>query len=152
MISKLKYIGTKTEDLIEIYCLYVRSLLEYCSVVFHSSLTKEQIDQLENVQHVALFAILGENYVSPSAAREMTGLPELSERRERRLETFIRRSLDHPKHSKLFPRKEVKSERSVRDREPFQVNFARTEFYSRSTIVYCQNKANQMVRDGKLKL
>ena len=67
MISKLKYIGTRTEDLIEIYCLYVRSVLEYCSVVFHSSLTVNQSKQLEAVQSASLFAILGDNYVSSSA-------------------------------------------------------------------------------------
>ena len=152
MISKLKYIGTKTEDLLDIYCLYVRSVLEYCSVAFHSSLTNEQINQLECVQQVALFAILGDNYVSHEAAREMTGIQKLSETREERVESFIRRSLVHPKHSKLFPRKKVDSEREVRSREPFIVNYARTEFYRRSTIMNCQNKANQMVAKGRLKL
>ena len=41
MITKLKYVGTKTEDLLDIYILYIRSIAEYCSVVFHSSLTNE---------------------------------------------------------------------------------------------------------------
>ena len=89
MISKLKYLGTKTEDLIDIFCLFVRSVLEYCSVV--------------SVQTAALFTILGDNFVSSSAAREMTGLALLSERRERRVEAFTRKSLKHPKHSLLFP-------------------------------------------------
>ena len=39
MLSKLKYVGISTEDLIILYCLLIRSLTEYCSVVFHSSLT-----------------------------------------------------------------------------------------------------------------
>ena len=39
MITKLKYIGAPKEDLIEMYCLYVRSLTEYCSTAFHSSLS-----------------------------------------------------------------------------------------------------------------
>ena len=33
MLTKLKYVGVPKEDLINIYILYVRSLLEYCSVV-----------------------------------------------------------------------------------------------------------------------
>ena len=32
MITKLKYVGVCKEDLLEVYCLFVRSLLEYCSV------------------------------------------------------------------------------------------------------------------------
>ena len=41
LITKLKYAGVKTEDLIEIFVLYIRSITEYCSVVFHSWLTVE---------------------------------------------------------------------------------------------------------------
>ena len=47
MISKLKYVGVKIDDLIEIYILYIRSLTEYCSFAFHSSLTVEQNNRLE---------------------------------------------------------------------------------------------------------
>ena len=50
MLTKLKYVGTKTEDLIDIYILYIRSLVEYCSVAFHSSLTLEQEQKLERIK------------------------------------------------------------------------------------------------------
>ena len=50
ILTKLKYVGTKTEDLIDIYILYIRSLVEYCSVAFHSSLTQEQDRKLERIQ------------------------------------------------------------------------------------------------------
>ena len=40
MITRLKYVGVKIEDLIDIYILFIRSVTEYCSVVFHSRLTK----------------------------------------------------------------------------------------------------------------
>ena len=39
MLTKLKYVGTKTEDLLDVYKLYIRSIAEYCSVVFHSTLS-----------------------------------------------------------------------------------------------------------------
>ena len=42
MLTKLKYVGVNLEDLINIYILYIQSLLEYCSVVWHSTLTGEQ--------------------------------------------------------------------------------------------------------------
>ena len=69
LLSKLKYVGVSIEDLIEIYCLYIRSLLEYSSVVFHSSLTDLQTKQLEAVQTTSLRVILCENFMSLSAAR-----------------------------------------------------------------------------------
>ena len=38
MLTKLKYVGVPESDLLEIYILYIRSLLEYCSTVWHSTL------------------------------------------------------------------------------------------------------------------
>ena len=50
-LSKLKYVGIKTEDLLTIYDLYIRSLAEYCSVVWHKSLTEDHgiLDEAINI-------------------------------------------------------------------------------------------------------
>ena len=88
MLTKLKYVGTSTEDLIDIYILFVRSAAEYCSVVFHSSMTQEEGDKLERIQKTCLRVILGDMYISYEAALEMTGLQTLSLRREKRCLDF----------------------------------------------------------------
>ena len=59
MLTKLKYVGVPKEDLINIYILYVRSLLEYCSAVWHSMLTVDQSHDLEKVQKLCLKITLG---------------------------------------------------------------------------------------------
>ena len=64
MITKLKYARVKTEDLIHIYILYIRSVLEYCSVLWHSTLTVEQSQAIERVQKTCLKIILGPEYAS----------------------------------------------------------------------------------------
>ena len=71
MITKLKYVGISTDDLLHIYILYIRSLLEYCSVVWHSTLTGEMTHDIENVQKVCLKVILGENYAGYDDAIEL---------------------------------------------------------------------------------
>ena len=81
MLTKLKYVGTSVEDLIDIYILYIRSVVEYCSVVFHSSLSQELSQKLERIQKTCLRVILGEMYVSYEGALEMCGLQNLSQRR-----------------------------------------------------------------------
>ena len=53
-----------TEELIQIYILYIRSVLENCAAVWHSSLTGGQELELERVQKTALKIILKENYVN----------------------------------------------------------------------------------------
>ena len=60
ILTKLRYIGVNIEDLIQIYILFIRSITEYCSVAFHSSLTVEQANDIERIQKTRLKVILGE--------------------------------------------------------------------------------------------
>ena len=43
MLTKMKYAGVNTKDLVETYSLFIRSRAEYVSVAFHSSLTKKHM-------------------------------------------------------------------------------------------------------------
>ena len=54
MITKLKYVGVGMEDLIDIFKLFIRSVSEYCSVLFHSRLTVEDSAKLEIIQKIRL--------------------------------------------------------------------------------------------------
>ena len=141
MITKLKYVGVPKEELIEVYILFIRSLAEYCSVAFHSSLTIEQSKKLERIQKTALKIILGEMYVDYSAALEMSGLDTLYERRTQRCLDFAKKSTKHVKNNRMFP-KNVQQDHDVRNSEKYKVNFARTSSYFKSTIPYCQRLLN----------
>ena len=144
MISKLKYVGVRTEDLIEIYILFVRSISEYCSVAFHSSLTQKQSNIIERIQKTALKVILSENYVSYEAALEMCGLTSLYQRREERCLTFGIKAIKHLTQKKMFPLKseQMLNGQVLRGHETFKVNFARTEAYRRSAVPFIQRKLN----------
>ena len=62
ILSKLKYAGIKNGDLIDIYKLFIRSIPEYCSAVFHSSLTQQQVKKIEAIQSTSLKIILETDY------------------------------------------------------------------------------------------
>ena len=96
MLTKLKYVGVKTEELVNIYILYVRSLLEYCAVVWHSTLTVEQKNNIESVQKLCLKIILGPEYTSYEDALQLTGIESLFARREKRCLQYALKSLLHP--------------------------------------------------------
>ena len=68
MITKLKYVGVKHEDLLDVYKLFIRSLLEYCAVVWHSRLTSDLRESLERVQKSCLRVILGDQYTNYAEA------------------------------------------------------------------------------------
>ena len=148
MLTKLKYVGVSTEELLNIYILFIRSCTEYCSVVFHSRLTGEQAISLERIQRTCLKIILNESYVSYEAALEMTGLETLQSRRETRCLEFSKKCLSHDKNSRLFPLNPVNTA-NVREKETFVVNFARTDAYKLSAIPYCQRLLNKHFTSDK---
>ena len=141
MITKLKYVGVKVEDLLDVYKLYIRSITEYCSPVFHSTLTVEQSNTLERIQRTCLKIILGEMYINYAAALEMSGLQTLAERREKRCLNFALKCSKHQKLSRLFPPNNTDASQ-VRNPERFHVNFAATSRYRNSTIPHCQRLLN----------
>ena len=142
MLTKLKYVGVHTDDLIEIYILYIRSVLEYCAVVWHSSLTVELARKLEMVQKTCLRVILGEFYYSYEEALDSCNLKTLFERREARCLTFARRCLKHPVHTRMFPLNLSNQGNKYKSREKFVVNFAKTKTYMKSAVPYLQRMLN----------
>ena len=149
MLTKLKYVGVPREDLITIYILYIRSLLEYCSTVWHSTLTTDQSNNLERVQKLCLKIILGDCYDGYDNALEACGLENLSKRRESRCLKFGLKSLLHPIHSDMFPvnPQVLSNPYNIRSSEHFTVNSAKSESYKKSAIPYIQRLLNTYVKD-----
>ena len=148
MLSKLKYVGVKQQDLLLIYKLFIRSCLEYCSIVYHSSLTIQQSNAMERVQRVCLRLILASEYIDYEQALRSCNLSKISQRRENRALSFAHKALKHPKHKSMFPISEdyLSNPFNIRNKEKFKVNFARTTKYKRSFIPYMQSRLNEEVR------
>ena len=150
MLTNLKYAGVNIEDLLHNYKQFVRVMLEYCSVVWHSSLTEQQSRSLERCQSVCLRVILGDNFISYEAALEITGLQKLSERRQSRCLGYGLKSIKHPENKRFFPENpNLNLTLSARQREPYVVNFARTKIYQQSAIPYIQKLLNKNAMDKK---
>ena len=137
VLNKLKYAGICIEDLLAIYTLFIRSVTEYCSVAFHSSLTDVLSLKIEHIQSTCLKVILSENYVSYDAALEMCNLERLSIRRDKRLLNFALKCTKSDFNKKMFPKN-----KNIHNKDVYEVNFARTESYRKSTIIQCQNLLN----------
>ena len=142
MLTKLKYVGVGIEDLLDVYILFIRSIVEYCAVVWHSRLTLDMIMSIETVQKTCLKIVLAENYVSYTAALEMCNLKTLWQRREDRCLAFAQKCLKNPQLSGLFPLNTNNENNKHTSRESYEVNFATTETYRWSAIPYLQRKLN----------
>ena len=151
MLRKLKYVGTPKEDLLTIYKLFIRSVLEYCSVVFHSSLTEKQSNMIERVQKISLKLILHPHYEDYESALKSCNLTFLRTRRDQRVLAFSKKALEHPKHQSMFPISDnfVNNPHNLRNVEKYEVNFARTHAYQQSFIPYAQKVLNEDYRQSK---
>ena len=150
MLTKLSYAGVSKDDLIHLYKMFIRSKLEYCVVPMHSSLTNQQKAKLEHCQSVSLRVILKNEFNSYEEALKATGLQTLESRRKERCISFARKCIKHPLNKRIFP-ENISSESAVtmRQREPFKVNFAYTETYKNSAIPYCQRLLNELEEERR---
>ena len=141
LLRKLVGFGAQKNDLVLIYILFIRSLLEYCSEVWHSSITIEEKDDLERVQKCAMRIILGKNYVSHENSLKELKLEKLVDRRESLCLKFARKCVENPKTTKWFP-KNPPNEHDLRNPNKFLVTHAKTERFKKSSIPYLQNLLN----------
>ena len=103
ILQRLYNFDLPVDDMIEIYVSFIRSLLEYLCVVWHSSITMEESNAIERVQKTALKMILRDNYLDYQSALDLTGLSTLSERRKQLSLNFARKCLKSEESADLFP-------------------------------------------------
>ena len=147
MLHKLKSFNVANEDLVTIYILYIRSILEQSCQVWHYSLTEEDSNSLERVQKVACGIILSQEYSGYEHALRTLNLESLSKRREKLCLKFAQSCVKHPKMSKLFPRNPPIS-RNLIHREKFHVQPSRTGRLLNSAIPQLQRALNRAEKVG----
>ena len=128
LLHKLVDICVPQGDLVTIYILYIRSILEQSCQVWHSSLTLEDFHDLERVQKNALKIILQEAYLSYSNAMSLTGLQTLFERRSLLSLKFAKSCVKNTQTEHMFPLNPANQDvYNTRFREKYLVTKARTE-------------------------
>ena len=147
ILHNLVSFSVPTDELVNIYVLYIRSVVEYSSVVWHSSLTQEDIYSLERVQKTALRIILQDRYQDYSNALKLTGLETLFDRREKLCIKFATQCVRNEKMSDMFPLnlKIV----NTREHEKYYVQPAFTDRLKNSAIPYMQRILNKKNKEYK---
>ena len=73
----------------------------------------------------------------------MLAILPLTARREARMLSYAKKCVKHPTNARFFPRNPNNNVNPfIREREPFLVNFARTENYRKRTVPTCQRLLN----------
>ena len=131
------------QDLLVIYKSFVRSKLEQSASVWHSSLTKENKNDLERVQKSAMKIILKEKYQDYESALKQVNIESLHDRREFICFKFSKKALRLEQFKKMFPVQKNLHGMVKRNTKKYKENLARTERYKRSSIPSMQRLLNK---------
>ena len=147
MLRNLKKSGFTCEELITVYKTMVRPVADYGAVVYHSSLTDEQDEIIENLQNSALKCVYGGG-ISGRKMREMAGLETLRKRREEQCDKFAKKCVGNPLFSKYFPVKTARSSTRVQKNVEIYKEFkARCGRLQNSPFFYFRRRLNG--KEGK---
>ena len=142
LLRRVATFGTSVDDLRNIYILFVRSQLEQSAVVWHSSLTEQNRNDLERVQKSALKVILGEKYQSYNKALRELNLETLEERRKSLCLKCAKKCLTNEKNQQMFPLSKKIHSMETRKPEDFEVQYAKTDRLKNCAKIYMQNLLN----------
>ena len=144
-LRHLHHRGFTQDELLRVYKSTILPCHDYCSNVFHSSLTLSQTVVLERLQAKALKAIYG---YEPSYRElvEKSGLTTLRARREHRELVFARKCSVSDRFSGWFPAKNIA--RQTRESVRFEEKFARTHRCYNSPMFSMRRRLNGDTMEG----
>ena len=142
LLRKVSTFTDDTNELTNIYNLFIRSILEQSCVVWHSCLTNEDSNNLERIQKSATRIILKEEYNTYEDALTTLNITSLYERRLVLCVKFAKNTTEHKKLKSMFPKNENNAAMQTRDKEEYKTNMANTERYKNSSIPFMQRILN----------
>ena len=142
LLRSVQSFGATHSEMVHLWTIFCRSVLEQSSAVWHSSLTQENIDDLERTQKSFCKIVLKDKYTSYDNALYKLNMDSLHERREILQLKFAKSGIKHEKLNDLFPKPENLCKMERRNVENFKVNFANTERLRKASIISMQNQLN----------
>ena len=127
----------------QIYYSRVRCKLEQSAAVWSSSLTQENINDLERVQKSAVRIIIGKQYESYTETLKELDMKRLSERRDLICLKFAKTSLRLENFKKLFPVQKNIHDMKTRQHEKYHVIRSYGKRYAVSAIPSMQLLLNK---------
>ena len=138
----LKNAGFSGDQILCLFNIYLRPVIEYCSAVYHSLLTAGQSDELERLQRQVVRLAYGWNN-SYEDLCAIKNIDSLKKRREDYLDRFTEKTLNNERFSHWYPVRE-RDEHQLRNRRNFEETRARTSRYYNSPLAYLRRRANDL--------
>ena len=141
VIRNLRQFPIPMKELVTLYGQFIRSLLEFNSNVWFSSLTEEESEDLERVQKTVCKILLKEKYTTYQQALADLDIEDLKTRRLKIAIKFGKgcQNIDKMKH--LFSKQDDKNY-NLRNQDEINVQFASKQRLYKSTIPTLQRLLN----------
>ena len=148
LIRGLQSFGATKEEMVHIWILFCRSVLEQSCVVWGTSISKENIEDLERTQKSFSKLILKEKYKDYENALILLNLESLETRRKEMCLKFAKSGIKNNTLQDLFPTNDKAHKMKTRNNNKYKVNFANTGRLKNASVITMQNILNE---DAKLK-
>ena len=109
LLRKCTTFTNDKDELKNIYILFIRSILEQSCVVWNSSLTQEDSNNLERVHKSAVKVIQNNEFEEYEQGLQNLNLQTLHERRITLCENFVLQSISHEILITMFPKNEKRN-------------------------------------------
>ena len=156
LLKKILSFGATIEEMVHLWIIYCRSALEKCAVVWSSSLSQQNKDDLERTQKVFAKLVLKKEYNDDNEnayenALLKLNLQSLEQRRKEVCLNFAKNGIKNNTLTDLFPPKISNHSMEKRYEDKYEVFKANTDRMRNSSIIYMQNLLNSDYKDEVIK-
>ena len=142
VVRNLKRAGLPPNELVKMYKVLVRPVLDYMTAAYHPMLNLEQRKELERLQMTTLKTIYGYD-VSYAKALEESGLPTLEERRQDYFDRFALKLANNSEYSDWLP-KSIFTGYDLREEHIYKESFASTDRLRNSPLYAIRRRLNEI--------
>ena len=143
LLRSVSSFGSSIPEMVHLWKLFCLSVLEQSCVVWGSSLTEENKQDLERTQKSFAKLVLKEKYEDYTSALLKLNLETLSSRREKLMIKFGKTSIENRKLHTLFPLRKTEHNMLLRNPNIYRVTKANTQRFYNSSILHIQRLLNK---------
>ena len=143
LLRELQSFGATNDEMVHFWILFCRSVLEQSCVVWGTSLTQENIENLERTQKTFTKLVLREKFKSYENALLLLNMDNLETRRKDMILRFAKNGIKNQTLNDLFPINEKIHKMKKRTNEKYEVNFANTDQLKNASIITMQKLLNE---------
>lgn len=142
LLFHLHEAGIRGNNLFRLYCVYIRSRIEYLSASYHSIRLAGQAEALERLHHYAVLVCFGFGGDVGEVMAER-GIESFCTRRVRRVDAFIAKAAGNPRFAHWFPLREPGA-MSLRTPRRIQELRSKTSRSHSGPLAFIQRRANEL--------